>query len=137
MRTDEHLLAAAARGDDRAFAVFYRRHLDGVVAFLRRRVPAPEQAFDLAAETFAVVALTPGAYRGEGPATRRQRDVAHQLAPVRQRQIEQMHVEAIDVGRARFFGDRIRAIVGDQTRCCAGVTGDVRWTTRVGRVCPP
>ena len=69
MRTDEHLLAAAAGGDDRAFAVFYRRHLDGVVAFLRRRVPAPEQAFDLAAETFAVVALTPGAYRGEGPAT--------------------------------------------------------------------
>src|SRR5438105_724539 len=32
MRTDEQLLAAAARGDDRAFAAFYRRHLDGVVA---------------------------------------------------------------------------------------------------------
>jgi RNA polymerase sigma factor (sigma-70 family) len=69
MRTDEQLLAAAARGDDRAFATFYGRHLDGVVAFLRRRVAAPEQAFDLAAETFAVVALSPGEFRGEGAAT--------------------------------------------------------------------
>jgi RNA polymerase sigma factor (sigma-70 family) len=69
MRTDEHLLAAATRGDDAAFAVFYRRHLDAVVAFLRRRVPAPEQAFDLAAETFAVIALRPGEFRGEGAAT--------------------------------------------------------------------
>ena len=69
MRTDEQLLAAAATGDDRAFAAFYRRHLDGVVAFLRRRVPAPEHAFDLAAETFAIVALRPGEFRGEGAAT--------------------------------------------------------------------
>jgi RNA polymerase sigma-70 factor (ECF subfamily) len=69
MRTDEQLLAATARGDDDAFAAFYRRHLNGVVAFLRRRVPAPEQAFDLAAETFAVVALTAGEFRGEGAAT--------------------------------------------------------------------
>jgi RNA polymerase sigma factor (sigma-70 family) len=69
MRTDEQLLAAAARGDDAAFAVFYRRHVDAVVAFLRRRVPAPEQAFDLAAETFAVIALRPGEFRGDGAAT--------------------------------------------------------------------
>jgi RNA polymerase sigma factor (sigma-70 family) len=69
MRTDEQLLAAAARGDDDAFAVFYRRHLDAVVAFMRRRVPAPEQAFDLAAETFAIVALRPAEFRGEGAAT--------------------------------------------------------------------
>jgi RNA polymerase sigma factor (sigma-70 family) len=68
MASDEQLLAAIGRGDDEAFALFYRRHLDPVVAFLRRRVPAPEQAFDLAAETFAVVALRPGDFRGEGPA---------------------------------------------------------------------
>src|SRR4051794_20413995 len=69
MPTDEELLARAAAGDDDAFAVFYRRHLDPVVAFLRRRVPAPEHAFDLAAETFAVVALQAADFRGEGAAT--------------------------------------------------------------------
>lgn len=69
MATDEELLTATGRGDDAAFAVFYRRHLDPVVAFLRRRVREPEQAFDLAAETFAVVALRPGDFRGEGAAT--------------------------------------------------------------------
>jgi RNA polymerase sigma factor (sigma-70 family) len=69
MQTDEELLRRAALGDTDAFAVFYRRHLDPVVAFLRRRVPAPEHAFDLAAETFAVIALRPGDFRGEGAAT--------------------------------------------------------------------
>jgi RNA polymerase sigma-70 factor (ECF subfamily) len=64
--TDEQLLIAAAAGDDRAFATFYRRHIDAVIAFFRRRVPAPEQAFDLAAETLAIVALRPGDFRGEG-----------------------------------------------------------------------
>jgi RNA polymerase sigma factor (sigma-70 family) len=67
--SDEQLLTASAAGDDQAFALFYRRHLDAVIAFLRRRVAAPEQAFDLAAETFAVIALQPAAFRGEGPAT--------------------------------------------------------------------
>jgi RNA polymerase sigma factor (sigma-70 family) len=69
MPTDEELLARTARGDDEAFAAFYRRHLDPVVAYLRRRVPAPEHAFDLAAETFAVIALRPGEFRGDGAAT--------------------------------------------------------------------
>jgi RNA polymerase sigma-70 factor (ECF subfamily) len=68
VRSDEELLRAAAGGDGQAFAVFYRRHADPLVAFLRRRVPAPEQAFDLAAETFAVVALAAGEFRGEGSA---------------------------------------------------------------------
>jgi DNA-directed RNA polymerase specialized sigma24 family protein len=66
--TDEQLLLAAAAGDDRAFAVFYRRHVDALIAFFRGRVPTPEQAFDLAAETLAIVALRPRDYRGEGPA---------------------------------------------------------------------
>jgi hypothetical protein len=39
MTSDEELLAAVARGDDAAFAVFYRRHVNPVVAYLRRRVP--------------------------------------------------------------------------------------------------
>lgn len=66
--TDEQLLSAVASGDDRAFAIFYRRHVDSLIAFFRRRVSAPEQAFDLAAETLAVVALRPGDFRGDGHA---------------------------------------------------------------------
>src|SRR5438477_400422 len=69
MLTDEELLARTATGDDDAFAAFYRRHFDPVVAYLRKRLPAPEHAFDLAAETFAVIALRPADFRGDGAAT--------------------------------------------------------------------
>ncbi|MEH3054008.1 MAG: RNA polymerase sigma factor [Patulibacter minatonensis] len=65
---DDRLLARVAAGDDDAFAAFYRRHLDGVVAFHRRRVPTPELAYDLAAETFAAVIVHAASYRGDGPA---------------------------------------------------------------------
>ena len=48
------------------FAVFYRRHLDLVVAFLRARVRDPEVAFDLAAETFAAVVVSAARYQPGG-----------------------------------------------------------------------
>ncbi|MDA0180856.1 sigma-70 family RNA polymerase sigma factor [Solirubrobacter phytolaccae] len=51
-RTDEALLAATA-SDPEAFAVFYRRHLRAVLAFLVHRTGRPDLASDLAAETFA------------------------------------------------------------------------------------
>src|SRR6185312_8792542 len=51
-RTDGELLAATVT-DPEAFALFYRRHLRGVLSFFRRRVASPELAFDLTAETFA------------------------------------------------------------------------------------
>jgi len=63
---DDELLRRVAAGDDDAFARFYRRHLDGVLAFLRRRVGQPELAFDLAAETFAAVILAAPDRRGDG-----------------------------------------------------------------------
>ena len=47
----------------------YRTHLNPVVAFFRRRVPDAELAFDLAAETFAVVAARADTYDGSGEAT--------------------------------------------------------------------
>jgi RNA polymerase sigma factor (sigma-70 family) len=47
----ELLLAARASSDP--FGVFYERHFASVLAFFRRRVRGPEEAFDLAAETFA------------------------------------------------------------------------------------
>jgi RNA polymerase sigma factor (sigma-70 family) len=51
-RSDGELLSASV-GDPQAFAVFYRRHVRGVLAFFRRRVADAEVAFDLTAETFA------------------------------------------------------------------------------------
>lgn len=54
---DQRLLARAQRGDDAAFAVFYRRHLPAVVGYHRRRTGRPELAFDLAAETFAALVV--------------------------------------------------------------------------------
>lgn len=50
---DEALLVAAASGDGAAFALFYRRHLPAVLAYLLPRVGSREVAADLAAETFA------------------------------------------------------------------------------------
>src|SRR5215831_6912592 len=51
-RSDTQLLVEA-RTCAEPFGVFYERHFASVLAFFRRRVPGPEEAFDLAAETFA------------------------------------------------------------------------------------
>src|ERR1700722_10245260 len=52
---DGDLLRAAASGDDRAFAEFYRRWLPLVTGYHLRRTRSRELAFDLTAETFAAV----------------------------------------------------------------------------------
>jgi RNA polymerase sigma factor (sigma-70 family) len=62
---DEELLAASAAGDKTAFAVFYRRHLGPVVAFLLRDTGDRELAGDLAAEVFASAMLGAARYRRE------------------------------------------------------------------------
>jgi RNA polymerase sigma factor (sigma-70 family) len=51
-RSDSELLLAA-RTSSEPFGVFYERHVASVLAFFRRRVAGPEEAFDLTAETFA------------------------------------------------------------------------------------
>jgi RNA polymerase sigma factor (sigma-70 family) len=51
-RSDTELLLASCTCSE-PFGVFYERHFASVLAFFRRRVPGPEEAFDLAAETFA------------------------------------------------------------------------------------
>jgi RNA polymerase sigma-70 factor (ECF subfamily) len=56
-RTDQDLLAAALSTEPQAFTVFYERHVDVVLAFLRRRTSSPEVAADLMAETFAAALL--------------------------------------------------------------------------------
>jgi RNA polymerase sigma factor (sigma-70 family) len=60
-RTDGELLVATAT-DPEAFAIFYRRHVRGVLAFFRRRVPSAEVALDLTAETFAAALQGSGRY---------------------------------------------------------------------------
>jgi RNA polymerase sigma factor (sigma-70 family) len=56
---DVGLLLAAASGDDRAFAEFYRRWLPLVTGYHLRRTRSRELAFDLTAETFAAVVADP------------------------------------------------------------------------------
>ena len=51
-RTDGELLVATAQDPD-AFATFRSRHMQGVLAFFRRRVGPGELALELTAETFA------------------------------------------------------------------------------------
>src|SRR6187200_1403269 len=51
-RSDTELLLGA-RTSPEPFGVFYERHFPSVLAFFRRRVAGPEEAFDLTAETFA------------------------------------------------------------------------------------
>lgn len=63
------MLRRVACGDDEAFRLFYRSHLEAVVAFFRVRVSEPELAFDLTAETFAAVVVSAHSYAGDGPAT--------------------------------------------------------------------
>ena len=59
---DAELLAAAAAGDERAFEIFYRRHLAAITGFHLRRTGRREIAFDLTAETFAAVVVACGDY---------------------------------------------------------------------------
>jgi RNA polymerase sigma factor (sigma-70 family) len=65
--SDEALLSGIAACDGRAFAVFYRRHLPAVLAYLVRETRDPESAGDLAAEVFAAVLLACKRYRPDGP----------------------------------------------------------------------
>jgi RNA polymerase sigma-70 factor (ECF subfamily) len=67
---DAVLLQAAARGDERAFAIFYRRWLPLVTRYHLRRTSTRELAFDLTAETFAAVVADCGRFdpeRGSAP----------------------------------------------------------------------
>jgi RNA polymerase sigma factor (sigma-70 family) len=63
---DAALLAAIARRDGASFAVFYRRHVSTVLAYLMRETRDPEAAADLAAEVFAGVLLSAAKYSAQG-----------------------------------------------------------------------
>ena len=59
---DEALLASVA-GDPEAFGAFYRRHVQAVVAYARRRTHSAELALDLTAEVFAAALEGASRYR--------------------------------------------------------------------------
>jgi RNA polymerase sigma-70 factor (ECF subfamily) len=59
---DLELLAAAARGEREAFAVFYRRHLSSVVSVLVAETHDRELAADLTGEVFAAALLAARRY---------------------------------------------------------------------------
>lgn len=66
---DGELLREAAAGDGGAFAVFYRRHLPAVLAFLFRATGDREVSADLAAEVFAAAFLSARRFRARGEAS--------------------------------------------------------------------
>ena len=66
---DRDLLVAAAT-DAEAFAVFYRRHVNGLLRFFHRALGRSDLAFDLTAETFATVLTQVARFEPTGaPAT--------------------------------------------------------------------
>ena len=64
--SDARCCRRSRRRDGAAFAVFYRRHLPAVLAFLIRETRDREAAADLAAEVFAAVLLSAGRYTEQG-----------------------------------------------------------------------
>ena len=65
-RSDHELLALARAAEPAAFTEFYERHVDMVLAWLRRRTASPEVAADLMAETFAAALIA--VHQGTVPA---------------------------------------------------------------------
>ena len=65
--SDGALLAAIASRDGAAFAVFYRRYVPLVLAYLLRQTRDRETAADLAAEVLSAVLLAVGRYTEQRP----------------------------------------------------------------------
>lgn len=57
---------AASRSDPSAFTRFYADEAPSVVGFFARRLPDPETALDLTAETFAQAFASRSGFRGDG-----------------------------------------------------------------------
>lgn len=67
MRTDEELMAAYVAGDQAAFRELFTRHAPGLLAMLRRQVPAAEDAQDLVQQTFLQLHRARRDYRTGSP----------------------------------------------------------------------
>lgn len=69
LRLHDHLndddLLVASLSDGEAFACFYRRYVDAVMAYFAARTTSPETAADLTQETFAAALIAAPRYRPE------------------------------------------------------------------------
>src|SRR3954468_8303655 len=107
VRSDDDLLAAT-RVEPEAFAVFYRRHVHGLLAYFGRRTHDVELAADLTAETFA--AALDGAHRHraeKGPA------VAWLYGIARRQLVHAHHKGAVEDRARRRLGMNPIALTDD------------------------
>ena len=113
--SDEELLASLEPG---SFAVFYRRHVEDLVAFFMRRTRNAELAADLTAETFAAALVARARFDpGRGRASAWLFGIAlHKLAHVERRARRRLGMERIeltdaDIERIEALGSSVRAHV--------------------------
>ena len=122
--SDDELLASREPG---SFAVFYRRHVEDLVAFFMRRTRNAELAADLTAETFAAALVARARFDpGRGSASAWLYGIAlHKLARVERREAAErrarrrLGMERIELTDADI--ERIDALgSGDAGTCAAG-----------------
>jgi RNA polymerase sigma-70 factor (ECF subfamily) len=103
-RSDAALLAERERLDE-AFAVFYRRHVGGVLRFCASRGLAAAEAADVTAETFAAALLARRRYQPERAGAREWLlgIAAHKLSDrVRRRARERLALQRLGIDRIEF-----------------------------------
>ena len=119
--SDDELLASREPG---SFAVFYRRHVEDLVAFFMRRTRNAELAADLTAETFAAALIARARFDpGRGGASAWLFGIAlHKLARVERRAaaerrarrrmgMERIELTDADIERIEALGSGVRAHV--------------------------
>jgi RNA polymerase sigma-70 factor (ECF subfamily) len=120
--SDAELLTRSAR-DAQAFACFYRRYVDAVIAYFSVRTPQPEIAADLTSETFAAALLAAKRFSAErGTAVAWLFGIAHHKLTDSQRRsfvekaardrlgMEPVLIEDADLARIAELGSPIGAV---------------------------
>lgn len=144
-REDAELLLLARKEPD-AFAAFYRRHVDRVLAFFMRRTRRADLALDLTAETFAAALASAPRYRAHAPAEAWLYGIArHKLAhsarrgKVEERMRQRLQMEPLGVDDAALelverraeagasgLLERLRELPADQRRAVEAHVFDER-----------
>ena len=122
---DDDAILAGLHDDPDAFAVFYRRHVAGLLGYFLRRTHDPELAADLCAETFA--AALDGAHRfdpARGPAVawlygiaRRLLAHAQRRGAVEDRARRRLGMAPLDLSDAAL--ERVEALAGSEVALAA------------------
>src|SRR5262245_43228609 len=119
--SDEELLASHELG---SFAIFYRRHVEELLGFFRRRTRDPALAADLTADTFAAALAGRHRFRPEGgnatgwlyTIAARQLATVQRRAYAERRARRRLGMERIDLDDADI--ERINAL-GESTQASA------------------